>query len=400
MALLNIQENTDQQSFTVWSLGFRPFFIAAGYFAVISMSLWLLDFNQLIHWTPGGLSGHLWHAHEMVFGYGMAVVAGFLLTAIRNWTGVQTWQHSRLIALLVLWVSARILLMTDSALMLTAATLDLAFNLLLFLACLQPIMQVRQWKQTGIISKLLLMALMNLLFYLGALGLVPAALYWGLYGGAFILVALVLTMGRRVLPFFIERAVGYPVTIQNPLWIDRSSLILFLALTVSEMFQFSNSLSSALAAALVFVSSWRLYLWHTPGIWKKPLLWGLYLAFVFINLGFLIYALLPWLDQLNRSLALHAFTYGGVGLVTLTMMSRISLGHTGRDINTADRLISVAHVLLTLGAVIRLLPAILWPRHYAIWITLSQLLWIAGFILFVTVYTPILTQPEPKRGLL
>lgn len=395
MALLNIQDPPRANApFSLFVLGFRPFFFAAGLFAVAAIAIWMAvyEFDMALNFST--LAPFQWHAHEMIYGYTLAVVAGFLLTAIKNWTGVQTWQGGRLKILLLLWIAARISLLFGDRLILLAAVFDLLFNLLLIIATTEPVLKVRQWKQVGILAKVVLIGLFNALFYLGLLGWMNNGVDWSLYGGLLLLIALVLAMGRRVIPFFIERGVGYPVQLTNHRWLDIGMLVLFLAFSIVEVFLLDPAISGWIATALFLLGLIRLYNWHTRGIWGKPLLWGLYGAMVFITFGFLVFALLPHTALFSRSIGFHAFAFGGIGLITLSMMSRVTLGHTGRDVQSPSTLIGMAQWLILIGAVVRLLPVVLWPELYKLWIAIAQLCWMGGFSLFLWVNAPMLRQPR------
>ncbi len=394
MSLLNIQDPPKQVPFSLFVLGFRPFFLAAGIFSIISMCMWMLVYEFALPLPLQGLTNFHWHAHEMIYGFTLAVIAGFLLTAIKNWTGVQTLQYRGLQILFLLWVGARLCMLFGTQMIALAAMLDIAFNLLLFIAMLQPVVKVKQWKQIGILSKVLILGIFNTLFYLGMLGFLDGGVYWGIYGGLFMLIAIVLNMGRRVMPFFIERGVGYPVQLKNSRFLDISILVLFLLFSINEVFVGDLSISSYLAAGLFVISSIRLYNWYTPGIWKSPLLWGLYGSFIFITLAFLMFALLPYTFFFTRSIALHTFTVGGIAMITVSMMSRVTLGHTGRSVNEPSPWISVAQWLL-LGAVIaRVVLPLLLKDYYSLWMLIAQSLWIAGFGIFVVVNYPLLTRPR------
>jgi uncharacterized protein involved in response to NO len=394
MNTFNIQPPQGEIKFSFFVLGFRPFFLAAGVISVVSMLVWVAMYGFGFQLRLGNLPSHFWHAHEMVYGFTMAVVSGFLLTAIKNWTGVQTIQYRPLLILFLMWIAARLCMLLGADFYIAAAVFDLSFSVCLFLAVLQPIVKVKQWKQMGIVSKIFLMAVFNSLFYLGLFGFLEQGIYWGIYGGLFLLLALVLTMGRRVMPFFIEKGVGYQVKLKNSLFLDRASLFIFLALTISEVFLQDAKLSSYIAAPLFVISSIRLYNWHTKGIWKAPLLWGIYSAFIFITFGFLLFALLPYVNVITHSLALHAFTVGGLAIVTLSMMSRVTLGHTGRGVKQPSEWINVAQWLLLLGVICRVVLPLFFDSLYFEWVVMSQLLWIAGFALFVVVNYPLLTQPR------
>ncbi len=374
-------------------MGFRVFFMGAGIFAVVSMVLWMATHLFSMSISSGNMSDRQWHAHEMVYGYSLAVIAGFLLTAVGNWTGQTVLEGRRLAGLFALWAIARVLLVFGGDFILVAALADIAFILSLIIALALPIVRVRQWIQLGLLSKLLLLGLANTGFYLDYFDRFDNGMYWGTYGGLYLVVGIVLTMGRRVVPFFIERGVGYPVQLRNNRWLDGSSLVLFLAFFVLELFFTASGLSELVAAAMFAVTSLRLAGWYTPGIWRVPLLWSLYLAFVFIDVGFLLFALSA-IASVSKFAAIHAFAMGGIGIVTLSMMARVSLGHTGRQVGKPPALAVYMLAILSLGAVVRVLMPLLAVRYYQEWIVISQGLWILAFMLFVVAYFRILTTPD------
>ncbi|HEY7841460.1 MAG TPA: NnrS family protein [Gammaproteobacteria bacterium] len=378
----------------VLALGFRIFFLGAGAFAVLTMIQWAGVYGLGWQVPLARVSMFQWHAHEMIYGYAMAVIAGFLLTAARNWTGMQTLAGRGLLGLFLLWGLARALLVFGTAFLSWAALAQALFMTVLWVAVAVPVFRSRQWRQTAILGKLLLLGACDLLFHLGASGLIEHGVRWGIYGGLYLLIALVLTMGRRVIPFFIERGVGYPVTLHNARWIDVSSLLLFLAFFVVEVFLRLPETGAALAALLFLVTTARLVGWHTHGIWNRPLLWSLYLSLGFIDVGFLLHALTP-VAGLSPFIAIHAFTVGGIGLVTLSMMARVSLGHTGRNINSPPQGVAAALGLLAGSALARISGPLFDAAHYPAWILASQTLWIAAFAVFLAVFTPVLTRPRP-----
>jgi len=394
--MLNIETNQRSAArgrTALFNLGFRPFFLGAALFAIVAVAAWTLVYTLGIPLPIREVSPFQWHAHEMIYGYSIAVIAGFLLTAVRNWTGADTVHGAALLGLFCLWAGARVAMLFGTALLDLAALLDILFILMLSAAVAAPIIRARQWRQMAIVSKLALMGVGSIVFYLGAFGHLTSGVHWGIYGGLYLVVGLVLTMGRRVIPFFIERGVGYPVTLFNSKWIDISSLVLFLALFVVEVFVADKTAVPWLAGALFLVNGVRLVGWHTPGIWRKPLLWSLYLAYGFIVVGFGLLALSGF-TEVSRFIALHAFAYGGIGLITLSMMVRVSLGHTGRDIHQPPRAVSYAMIALVAGLVFRVLMPVAWPGHYVAWIAASQLLWLAAFVMLATVLVPILVSPR------
>lgn len=379
----------------VLRLGFRPFFLSAGLFAVLAMALWagLWPDGVLGVWAPTAVAPVTWHAHEMIFGYALAVVAGFLLTAVANWTGRRTPTGATLAALVGTWALARALMLGGPSALPYAAAADLAFNLGLIFAVGHPIVAVRQWRQSGILAKLLLLGGANALFYLAAAGRVGIAPSLILQAAVFLLVALILTLAGRVLPGFIERGVRSPVKIQDPAWASRTTLVLFLAFCVAELGFDAPQPAGWLAAALALITARRLWAWHTRALWREPLLWGLFLALVAIEAGFVLYALAgPF--GLPRTLALHAFAAGGIGLATLAMMSRVTLGHTGRDIRRPSPLVGMALVVLVAGVVARVLLPLIWPAGHALAVALAQGLWAAAFAVFVVAHAAMLVRPR------
>lgn len=387
---------TSQPAFT--HLGFRPFFLAAGLYALVGMLLWTALYS--FHWQglPSTYPSITWHAHEMVFGYAGAVITGFLLTAIKNWTGQQTLHGKPLMLLAGLWLAARVLPFAGVSLA-WVAVLDLLWLSSVLAAAAVPIVRTKQWGQAPILGKLGLLLLANTLFYLGLLGVWTQGLQLGLYAGFYTVLSLMLMMGRRVIPFFIERGVSCPFTAQNHSWIDRASLILFLLFMLADLLAMaSGHRGAAWAAALLALVQvplhiLRLWGWYHPNIWQKPLLWVLYLAYGWLIAGFTL-KFLSVAAGISPFLAVHAFAYGGIATLTVGMMARVTLGHTGRNVAEPPSLVSVIFGLLLIGTLVRVV-AVWWlPQFYALWILTAQFIWIVAFALFVWLYAPMLIKPR------
>ena len=353
--MLNIENRQTASQFAFLNLGFRPFFAGAALFAVISMLIWMGIYLLGWQWTPDGLAPAIWHAHEMIFGYALAVIAGFLLTAVRNWTGVQTLNGTPLLLLFLIWIAGRVLVLAGNnvPLLLTAFT-DSLFIVLLIIAVSIPVVKVRQWKQIGILSKLVLILVANLAFYAGLLDVLPGGVRTGLYSGLYLIMALVFVMGRRVMPSFIQNGIDDPVQLKNWRWLDSSSLLVFLAFWIADILD-PDSLPVAVLSAILFVlHTIRMVGWHTPGIWKKPLLRVLYIGYGFLVFGFALkvtvytFGILPFLP-------LHAFALGGIGMITMGMMARVTLGHTGRNVFAPPASLPWLFALLFTGAIFRIL---------------------------------------------
>lgn len=382
----------------VLQTGFRIFFLGAVAYAIISMVFWLFFY------TLGGnifvtMPLTVWHGHEMIFGFTMAVVAGFLLTAVTNWTGLSTASGTVLLVLFIFWSMARILaFMPASVPLWPKAACDFIFMVFLICIVLRPIIKVKQWWQSAVISKLILVLLCGVVFFLALrntdIGVEHKSLRFAIY----MIVSLIFTISRRVMPFFIERGVGYAVTLRNSRILDITSLILLIGFSVFDIVWPQPVLIAALCIALVIVHSLRLAGWYTPGIWNKPLLWILFIGYLFLIVGFFLKVFVVLGHRPDDS-ALHAFTAGGIGIFTLGMMARVSWGHTGRNIADPPAQLPLIFVLLILGAVIRVFFPIFNESNHIFFIGISQALWIISYGLFLLVYFPILTLPRPDGKL-
>ncbi|RLA02241.1 MAG: NnrS family protein [Gammaproteobacteria bacterium] len=382
------------KQFALFELGFRPFFLLASLFSIIATTIWMATYTFGWSLPVSTITPIAWHGHEMVFGYSMAIIAGFLLTAVRNWTGVQTIKGLPLLLLALTWLLARTLPLLNSPLLFEwAAIFDIAFLLGLTLAVLHPIAKVKQWRQLLIVSILASILAANILYYLGVFHLVNQGISWGLFSAVYLIMALIFTLARRVMPFFIERGVGYQVQLKNWSFVDSSSLLFLAALWLADVFFKQALLTALFAIILAVLHTIRLKGWYTKGIWKKPLLWVLFLGYSMFVLGFILKGI-NFFSLYPTSLPLHAFTYGGIGMMTLGMISRISLGHTGRNINQPPTTVTWVFLGLFLGALVRVVMPILLPSFYIHWIGLSQILWIAAFVLFLYHYFMIFIRPR------
>lgn len=375
------------------ALGFRPFFAGAAIFAVVTVAAWTLVYIAGVTLPAVGISPFQWHAHEMIYGYTLAVIAGFLLTAVRNWTGIDTVNGAPLLGLFSLWVAARVCMLAGSGLVAAAAVFDILFAAGLVAAVAHPIVRARRWKQLGILAVVLLLSICDVAFYLGCLGYLADGVRWGIYGGLYLVIGLILIIGRRVIPSFIQSGVGYPVTLVNRRWIDRTVPALFAVLLAVDVFVPDKRAVPYLAGALFALNLVRVVGWHAPGIWRKPLLWSLYVAYVFIVLGFGLLALSGF-GGAPRFVAIHSLTYGGIGMITLSMMIRVSLGHTGRNVHEPPAMAWWCPIVLLVGAVFRVLLPLADMQHYIVWIAASQAAWILAFAGLSASLTPMLARPR------
>lgn len=373
--------------FPLFALGFRPFFFSAGLSALLLLPLWVWWYSH-----PPGQTAYMpplfWHSHEMLLGYAVAVISGFLLTAVGNWTGTTVIQGSKLAALVGLWWAGRLALLLPLPPQLTAV-IDLSFLLVLMAVIAKPILQKKQFQQAPILALLASLWLANGLVHAQLLGWSTATVWLGHRLALYSIVLLIILMSGRVLPFFTERGlVGYKPK-QWP-WLDKATLPVSALTLLSLLLWPQAAWPSYLALGAVGINAIRLWGWYTHAVWQVPLLWVLYSGYGWLLVGLLLAGLTPFYPPL-KILMVHAFTVGGIGVMTLGMMARVTLGHTGRDMQ-ANRLTSLAFVIINLAAAVRVLAVGLWPSQYAHWINGAAGLWVLAFALFLWVYGPMLWQ--------
>jgi len=231
----------------------------------------------------------------------------------------------------------------------------------------------------------------NATFYIGVAHGSPELVRIGLYGGFYLVIALILTMARRLFPFFTRSALA--IELPNHRLLDLASLLGLLVFFLAELARPASVISGAAAIVVCLANAIRLALWHHPTLWRFPMLWSLFISLWSITAGF---ALIAGAEALGipRLIGLHAMAVGGIGLITLGMMGRVAVGHTGRDLSHPPRLYGAALVLLAAGTAARVLMPALIPQWYAQSILLSGVLWIAAFGLFTLAYAPILCGPR------
>ncbi|MBI2986126.1 MAG: NnrS family protein [Deltaproteobacteria bacterium] len=378
-------------SLVLFALGFRPFFLLAGIFAVILMAIWASAFvNNRAVTTYYGMVG--WHSHEMIFGYASAVIAGFLLTAVRNWTGMQTPAGAPLAALSALWVAGRIMPFFPEALPYwLTALVDLLFLPALAVSLAIPLLGSGQRRNLFFVPLLAVFALANLLIHLEILGFAEGLARPGIFLALDLIILLIVIMGGRVIPFFTERALS-GVSPRRWRWIEWLSIGSVIAFSVAEPFLPDSILVGIMAGLAALSNGVRLIGWYTERFWPIPLLWVLHLGYSWVVVGFCLKTLAA-AGLVSPQFTIHAFTVGGIGVLTLGMMARVSLGHTGRPLRAAKPM-AIAFALINLAAVARGLAPIFFLEWLPQFVALSAGLWILAFAIFLEVYTPILIKPR------
>jgi uncharacterized protein involved in response to NO len=375
----------------LFALGFRPFFLLAGFFAIFLVAAWVPVFvGGFAFDTYYGQLG--WHSHEMIIGYTSAVVAGFLLTAVRNWTERPTPTGGYLAAMAALWLGGRIMpLFHESLPGWLIALVDLTFLPVVAIGIGVPL--VRKNEKRNLVFLLLLAGLFvaNLQVHLDLLGYGQQLAGIGVFLGLHIVILLIVIMGGRVIPFFTERALQ-GVVIKRSSVIEWLAPVSALAFLFAELFRADAVIVGACAALAAIVNGVRLASWYTHRFWRVPLLWVLHLGYGWVVAGFCLEAAAAFRAIPPQSTT-HAFTAGAIGVLTLGMMARVALGHTGRPLRIGPAM-AVAFGLINLSAFLRALPPIWYPQWFSEFVIFSGALWCIAFIIFVVVYVPILTRPR------
>lgn len=372
-------------------LAFRPFYLGAALLAALIVPLWIAAFLGAVSWLPTPPTV-LWHAHEMLFGFAIAVIVGFLMTAGKTWTGLATPRGPALGFLFLLWLSARVAsLLAPYAVF---AVLDLALLPIVGLIFLRLLIRSRNWRNVPLALILLLLTLVNLTFHLSANGLVELAPMRSLYAALGFIVIIECVMAGRVVPFFTTSALPNLKIVTLP-WLDRVALAataLGMVLWVTEWHTGLATATLALAFALNLVRQWR---WHPLATLGRPILWILHAARLWLILGLGLLALAQ-LGLMPASLGVHALGVGATGGLIIGMMTRTARGHTGRPL-TADAPELAAYVLVMIAALLRVLLPMLAPSLYSYALLASASAWSAAFLIYLWQYTPWLVSARPDN---
>lgn len=393
MAFVTLEEprpKAPPKGFALFELGFRPFFLAAGVFGVVYMGIWLATLKGWMQ-SPPAISPLAWHGHEMLFGYAMAVIAGFLLTATQNWTSIPMPKGSALAALFALWLAGRLLPYVPNLPYGAAALVDLAFLPALAIAVARPVLKVKQTRNYAFPVMLMAMWLANLFSQYGLLNNDADAALAGLKLALYLIVLIIVVMGGRVIPYFTERRVNSTARKWQAVeWLSSGTVIaVMLALLLAAK---ANTLLVVLFGTAAIVHAVRLVGWQARRLWTVPLLWVLHFGYGWIVVGFVLDALAA-AGMASPFLAMHAYATGGIGMVTLGMMARVALGHTGRPLETAASM-PWAFALINLATFLRVFGPLVMPAQTAAMHQLSGILWMLAFVIFVAIYTPMLWNPR------
>ena len=376
--------------------GFRPFFLLAGAFALLAMTGWIAALT--LGWNVGGSYGASnWHAHEMLFGYSSAALAGFILTAIPNWTGRLPVSGGPLLALVALWTAGRTVMATpDLVGPIWAAGIDALFVPTLAAIAAREIIAGKNRKNLKILAGLASLGIANIAFHVCVLtsgqALDASRFIIGVY------VMLIALVGGRLVPSFTR---NYLVKMQSSRLpkpfstYDAAAIAALAPALLAWVFMGDTAIAAVFAFGACLAHTYRLARWVGWLTLAEPLLLVMHVAYGFIPLGMLSIGLSE-LGLLSSPSALHVLTVGAVGMMTLAVMTRASLGHTGRPLK-ASTSISIAYLSLAVSAVVRPFAEAL-PQHYHLLLEIAAGGWLVAFTLFLAEYGPMLAGRSLSRS--
>jgi uncharacterized protein involved in response to NO len=387
---MQIEEPPRLQSvngFALWQLGFRPFYLLASTFAALSIGLWALQFSGWL--GRPYLQGPLWHAHEMLFGFALAVIVGFLFTAGRNWSNEPTPTGAPLAALAALWVAGRLLVLTPFGW--AAALANAAFPLAAAIALAIPFIKSGNRRNYFFVGLLLLISAAELAVHLEQLGVLQVPGWVGIQVALDAVLFIMSVMAGRVIPMFTNNGVPGANATRRPL-VEKLALGSVLLLLVADVLQVHGAALAVLATLCAAAHLARWSLWQPWKTLRNPLVWVLHVAYFWIPVHLVLRALAT-AGWVTPSAATHALSVGAIGGLIIGMMTRTARGHTGRPLQ-ADRWETACYLMVLLAALVRVFAPLIAPAHMVNAILCSALLWSAAFGLYAVRYWPILTRPR------
>ncbi len=382
----------DLANLPLLAYGFRPFFLLAAIFAALAAPLWLAAYMGDLA-PPSPFPASLWHGHEMLFGYGAAVLAGFLLTASPGWSNRPPVSGGALAALALIWLAGRLLSSVGGAVPTLTAAVDLAFLPALAIA-ITPALQAAPRRNRVFLLVLGVLLLANLGVHLDALDMLPGLGGIALRVALDLFVLLIALIGGRVVPAFTGNALaarGEVERVRTASLRDRLAIGALVLLLLADLAGLTR-VAGVIALVAALLNAWRLYGWQGSRTLREPILWVLHLGYLWLAIGLAWKGMVDLSGFLPPADALHGLAIGAVGTMTLAIMSRATLGHTGRPLDAPP--LVVAGYLLVGAAAIARLAASLAPAHAMSLLVISGAVWSLAFAAFAIRLGPALVQPR------
>lgn len=378
-----------------FAYGFRPLFLLAGWYAVVAIGVWL--------WLYAGAGGpfaglppQLWHGHEMLFGFVAAAIAGFMLTAVPSWTGSRGFAGTPLLLLSLIWLAGRVAMFAGDAIpgwMLAVA--ELAFLPALAILLLPALLRATN-RNTPLLGVLAALWAADAVFVYGLLQGRPALAAAALYSALNVILLLVTVIGGRIVPAFTGNALrrrAECAELASFAWLDRFVIVAMVAVIVVDILVPAGPAAGMVALAAGLGQAARLAGWRGWRTVAEPIVWILHAAYLWLPVGLLLKA--AWLLG-GAGWAvhwLHALGAGAAGTMILAVMSRASLGHTGRELRVAP-LVTAGYLALILAVFVRVFGPAWLPLGYTTTVAIAGGLWLTAFLAYSIVYTPVLLQPR------
>lgn len=374
----------------LWQTAFRPFFLGAAVFGVLVVAAWMSILEGWLGWAPP-LAPFPWHGHEMIFGFALAVVAGFLLTASQVWTGLPTVSGRGLVVVFSLWVAARLATFFAAGAPLLAGGLNVSVPLAVAVVIGRPIVRARSWRNAPFVGLLAILAAATAMVWSDALGWTPGATSAALWVALDIISIMIVVVGGRIVPMFTRNATGAQIRAQNALDVVAPVSVGLLMVTHATLPAAATipAVVALFAGGLNFARMWG---WGGARALRSPFVGVLHAGYGFIALGLVIEGAgaLTALDAVHPGR--HVLALGGIALMSLGMMTRVSLGHTGRPLQP-PRSTFVLYAALFVATVARFLASFIPSAAFALW-------WVSAggfalaFVGFLVVYAPVLVSPR------
>ncbi len=377
------------------SYAFRPFFLLNGLFAIATISVWLMALHG-IGLAPIPATMLYWHGHEMVVGFAMAAMAGFVLTAVATWTDRSPLQGKLLGMLVFSWLLGRLAMMAATQLPYwVIASIDTIFPFLLAFLVGREVVGGGSRRNYPIVGIITILAVLNLLYHLGAIQMLAGMDRLALFLMIHLILLMITVIAGRIIPNFTAnwlRAKGDERLPENHPLTDGITVVATLATGVSVSLTPFGPVTGILALVAALSHAVRLARWRGLATTSEPLLFVLHVAYLWLPVGYALMALAAFGLVFPATAALHALTMGAIGNMILAVTSRVALAHTGRSLH-APRLIMISYAILNTAVVARVLGP-LKPGLYVAMIDLSALGWIVTFAIFTGVFWPVLTRPR------
>ncbi len=362
---------------------YRPFFLAAMIHAVVIMMFWQIDYLQghvlgSVYGVPG------WHAHEMIFGFATAFLAGFLLHAARNWTGEPSMTGNALLALTLLWMTGRFLHFFPDVIPATLAGIpDLLFPLLLTALVAAPLIQHRASHAYALIELLVVLCVGAAITFWAVSGWLPDTNQQGERLSLYAIITLLVVLAGKLIPGFAEQTLGFEIRRQRYEGLIDNAAIASLYLLMILLFVVSDGVLTALVGATAAIANLlRLKRWYFTEIWQHPMLWILYCGYAWISFGLALTAA-GMAGVLPMETGIHALGIGGIGIFAAAMMSRVILSNAQGQKKTEDSWLVLGFILLNVSATAFALLPLLLPGMLQTWLLTAGMCWVVAFAIMI-----------------